>query len=107
MSNVSVQVMTDKIVEGTEEFMLLLNVPSFLGPAITAGSRNTAVGFINDSTSKNFCTYTSILTIVTQKPNVVYSHMAAVVVMQQYILNRQKHGIPLYASPQHTSLTTV
>ena len=70
MSNVSVQVMTDNIAERKEEFMLLLNVPSFLGPAITAGSRNTAVGFINDSTSKNYCVYMSILTEATQKQNV-------------------------------------
>ena len=54
MSNVSVPVLRDKIVEGTEKFELLLNVPSLLGPAIMAGSRNTAVGIINDSTSKNF-----------------------------------------------------
>ena len=75
MSNVSVPVQTDNIVEGTEEFMLLLNVPSFLSPAITAGSRNTAVGFINDSTSKNYCVYMSILTAATQEQNVAVMHV--------------------------------
>ena len=52
MSNVSVPVIVDMIVEGVEEFNLRLNVPSSLGPAITAGSRDTATGVITDSTSK-------------------------------------------------------
>ena len=53
MSNVSVPVINDNIVEGSEEFNLMLNVQPSLGPAITADSSgNTAVGIITDSTSK-------------------------------------------------------
>ena len=52
MSNVSVPVMVDNIAEGREEFDLMLNVPSSLSPAITAGSRDRATGVITDSTSK-------------------------------------------------------
>ena len=52
MSNVSLPVMNDRIVEGLEKFNLRLNVPSSFGPAITVGGRNTAVGVITDSTSK-------------------------------------------------------
>ena len=52
MSNVSVQVMVDSVVEGSEEFDLSLNVPSSLSPSITAGSRDRATGVIIDSTSK-------------------------------------------------------
>ena len=55
MSSVSVAVINDTIIEEAEEFDLTLTVPSSLGPAITAGSRNTAVGIITDSTSK--CVY--------------------------------------------------
>ena len=51
-SNVSVPVMPDSIAEGHEEFDLSLNVPSLLNPAITAGSRDMAIGNITDSTSK-------------------------------------------------------
>ena len=51
-SSVSVSVINDMIAEDDEEFDLTLNVPSSLGPAITAGDRNTAVGVITDSTSK-------------------------------------------------------
>ena len=51
-SSVSVSVINDTIVEEAEEFDLTLNVPSSLGPAITAGGRNTAVGVITDPTSK-------------------------------------------------------
>jgi len=52
MSSVHVSLIPDTSVEGPEQFNLTLNVPSSLGPAITVGSRNTAVGIINDSTSK-------------------------------------------------------
>ena len=54
MSNVSVQVIGDNIIEELEEFTLTLYVPVLLGPAITAGHRDHAVGIINDSTSKDF-----------------------------------------------------
>ena len=52
MSNVSVPVIVDKIREEHEEFDLRLVVPSSLGPAITAGSRDTATGVITDDTRK-------------------------------------------------------
>ena len=52
MSSVNVPVISDNIVEGTEEFTILLNVPSSLAPAVMAGDRNSAVGIISDSTSK-------------------------------------------------------
>ena len=52
MSNVSVPVIVDSIAEGSEEFNLTLSVSSFLGPSITAGSRDRATGVIADSTSK-------------------------------------------------------
>ena len=52
ISNVSVPVVNDVIVEGQEEFNLALDVPSSLSSAITAGSRDTAVGIITDSTGK-------------------------------------------------------
>ena len=52
MNNISVPVIGDNIVEEHEEFDLRLTVPSSLGPAITAGSRNRATGVITDSTSK-------------------------------------------------------
>ena len=61
MSNVSVPVTNDDIVEGTEEFDLMLTVPPSLGPAITAGGRNTAVGIITDSTSKCNVNYYSLI----------------------------------------------
>ena len=51
-SSVSVSVISDMIVEEAEDFNLTLNVPSSLGPAITAGDRYTAVGVITDSSSK-------------------------------------------------------
>ena len=54
MSNVSVPVIADNIVEAQEEFELRLDVPSSLGPEITAGSRDTATGVITDSTSKYY-----------------------------------------------------
>ena len=54
MSNVSVPVMMDNIVEELEKFDLTLNVSSSLAPAITAGSTDRAVGVIIDSTSKKF-----------------------------------------------------
>ena len=52
MSNVSVPVISDNVVEGAEEFIITLNIPPSLGPSITAGNGNTAVGVISDSTSK-------------------------------------------------------
>ena len=55
MSSVRVTVINDIIAEGPEEFDLELDVPSSLGPAITAGGRNTAVGVITDSTGKMGC----------------------------------------------------
>ena len=57
MSNVSVPVVNDNIVEGQEEFNILLTVPSSLGPAITAGSRDTATGVIIDKRSKCVIVY--------------------------------------------------
>ena len=48
MSNVSVPVIVDSIAEGHEEFNLTLSVPSLLGPSITAGGRNRAIGVITD-----------------------------------------------------------
>ena len=53
MSSVSVPVMDDMLAEGVNEtFDLWLNVPSSLGPAITAGKRNMAIGVIIDTTSE-------------------------------------------------------
>ena len=52
MSNVSVPVIIDSIVEGPEEFDLTLSIPPSLSPAITAGGRDIATGVITDSTSK-------------------------------------------------------
>ena len=45
-SIVRVPVIMDVIHEEDEEFDLRLDVPSSLGPAITAGNRNTATGVI-------------------------------------------------------------
>ena len=59
MSNVSVPVIPDIVHEGQEEFNLTINIPSSLGPAITAGNRVTAIGLITDDTSKcivKYCT---------------------------------------------------
>ena len=55
MSNVSVPVIVDKVAEEHEEFNLALSVSSFLGPSITAGSRDRAIGVIADSTGKPSC----------------------------------------------------
>ena len=52
LSNVSVPVIADSVVEGQERFDLKLNVPSLLHPAITAGGRDRVTLFITDSTSK-------------------------------------------------------
>ena len=52
MSNVSVPVIVDNVVEEREEFSLRLDVPSSLGPAITTAGRKVAKGFIIDSTSR-------------------------------------------------------
>ena len=57
MSSVRVQVINDIIAEGQERFDLALDVPSSLGPAIVAAGRDTAVGIINDSTSKYIVMY--------------------------------------------------
>ena len=59
MSNISIPIMMDNIVEEREEFDLTLNVSPSIASAITAGSRDSAVGVIIDTTSKNlfvFCT---------------------------------------------------
>ena len=53
MTNVNITVIADKVSEGREEFDLSLHVPSSLGPAITVGSRNSAMGIIIDSTGKH------------------------------------------------------
>ena len=52
MSSVSVPVIDDKLVGENETFDLMLIVPSSLGPAITAGGRNRAIGVIIDTTSE-------------------------------------------------------
>ena len=52
MSSVQVPMMADDIAEGSEEFDLVLSVSPSLGPAITAGGIQRAVGVITDSTSK-------------------------------------------------------
>ena len=52
MSNVSVPVINDDIIEERERFNLIINVPASLGPRITAVNKNSAVGVIIDSTSK-------------------------------------------------------
>ena len=49
-ARVTVQIMMDDIVEGEEEFNLIINIPSSLN-GITAGSPSTAVAVIQDSTS--------------------------------------------------------
>ena len=51
-SNVSVPLIADNILEGLEEFIVMLNVPSSLSPSITAGGRDRATVVITDSTSK-------------------------------------------------------
>ena len=61
MSSVRVPVMDDMLAEGVNEtFDLTLNVPSSLGPGITAG-RNTATGVIIDTTSEY---KSNVLTVV-------------------------------------------
>ena len=53
MSSVSVPVMNDMILEGeNKRFDLMLIVPLSVGPAITAGGRNRAIGVIIDTTSE-------------------------------------------------------
>ena len=53
MSSVSVPVIDDKLAEGENEtFNMTLIVPSSLGPAITAGGRNRAIGIIIDTSSE-------------------------------------------------------
>ena len=51
-SSVSVPVFSDMIVEGDEQFNLMLTIPSSVPSGITLGSNNTAVGVITDTTSK-------------------------------------------------------
>ena len=58
MSSVNVSLIPDRILEGPEEFNLMINVPSSLGPAITASTMDSAVGVIIDSTSKCFIVFT-------------------------------------------------
>ena len=61
MSSVSVPVIDDKLAEGENEmFDLMLIVPSSLGPAITAGGRDNAVGIIIDTTGEYIAMYVSI-----------------------------------------------
>ena len=56
MSSVSVPVVDDMLAEGRNEtFDLILSVPSSLGPAITAGRRDRAIGVIIDTTSECVC----------------------------------------------------
>ena len=66
MSSVSVPLIVDVLAEGENEtFNLTLNVPSSLGPAITAGGRNRATGVIIDTTSEcthaGFFSYNNVL----------------------------------------------
>ena len=61
MSNVSVPVIVDNIAEEHEEFDLMLIVPSSLGPAITAGSRDTATGVITEDISKFVIRYVYVM----------------------------------------------
>ena len=59
MSSVSVPVISDDIVEGVEEFALLLTIPPSVGRGIIERTGNTAaVGVIIDSTSKCLWIYT-------------------------------------------------
>ena len=65
MSSVRVPVIDDKLAEGTNEtFDLLLIVSSSLGPAITAGGRNRAIGVIIDTTSEQSCVFIDCITCV-------------------------------------------
>ena len=57
ISTVSIALINDSIAEGLEIFNLTLNVPSSLGPAITAGNRDRATGVITDSTSECIIMY--------------------------------------------------
>ena len=56
------QIMTDSIVEGEEEFDLVISVPS-LPSGVTVGTPSTAVIVIEDSTSKGMLWVFSILYI--------------------------------------------
>ena len=64
MSNVSVPVFSDDIVERTEQFDLMLTVPPSLAPAIRAGGRNSALGVIMDSTSKYSIRYYTVIMLI-------------------------------------------
>ena len=57
ISTVSIALINDSIAEEHEEFSLTLNVPSSLGPAITAGDRDNATGVITDSTGECIIMY--------------------------------------------------
>ena len=52
MSNVSVPVISDDIVEGIEQFAALLMIPPSVIRGITAVNGNATIGIILDSTSK-------------------------------------------------------
>ena len=52
MANVSVPVITDNIVELQEQFDLILNVPSSLGPGIEAGALTRVTATIIDTSSR-------------------------------------------------------
>ena len=64
MSNVSVPVIVDDILEEDEEFDLTLSIPSSLGPAITAGDRDMATAIITDSISK----FSYVLSLNSKQP---------------------------------------
>ena len=64
MSSVSVPVFSDNIVEGSEEFDIMLTVPPSLAPAIRAGGRDSTVGVITDSTSKCSIRYYTVIMLI-------------------------------------------
>ena len=57
MSNVSVPVIDDDIIEGDETFRVILNILSLHVRGIYAGGRNSATLIITDSTGKYSCIY--------------------------------------------------
>ena len=48
----NIAVTNDNIVEGDESFAMQLNVPSYLGPGIKAGTLNRATATIIDTSSR-------------------------------------------------------
>ena len=61
---VNITIADDSSVEGNENFNMSLNIPSSLGPAITAGDRNRAIGVIIDTTSEDvLCYYNTTMLI--------------------------------------------